>query len=70
MELAHRDMVELFLEKGVDIHLPQPTWQFHDCLMIPRSVYLRGRTALREVEAAWQSTRDSDELVIVSRCSI
>ncbi|KKO99894.1 AGC/AKT protein kinase [Trichoderma harzianum] len=65
MELGHRDMVELFLEMGADIHLPQPTWQFHDCWMIARSVYLRVRTKLREVEAAWQSTRDSDEWVVV-----
>ncbi|PNP54871.1 hypothetical protein THARTR1_04560 [Trichoderma harzianum] len=65
MELGHRDMVELFLEKGADIHLPQPTLQFHDCPMIPRSVYFRVRMGLREVEAAWQSTRDSDEWVVV-----
>ncbi|KAL7780984.1 hypothetical protein V8C43DRAFT_299237 [Trichoderma afarasin] len=65
MELGHRDMVELFLEMGADIHLPQPTWQFHNCWMIARSVYLRVRTQLREVEAAWQSTRDSAEWVVV-----
>ncbi|PKK51403.1 hypothetical protein CI102_3768 [Trichoderma harzianum] len=65
MELGHRDMVELFLEMGADIHLPQPTWQFHDCWMIARPVYLRVRTQLREVEAAWQSTRDSAEWVVV-----
>ncbi|KAL7913888.1 hypothetical protein GGI35DRAFT_438881 [Trichoderma velutinum] len=65
MELGHRDMVELFLEMGADIHLPQPTWQFHDCSMISRSVYFGVTTALREVEAAWQSTRDSDTWVLV-----
>ncbi|QYT05593.1 AGC/AKT protein kinase [Trichoderma simmonsii] len=65
MELGHQDMVELFLEMGADIHLPQPTWQFHDCPMIARSVYFSVRTQLREVEAAWQSTRDSAEWVVV-----
>ncbi|KAF3062627.1 Serine/threonine-protein kinase gad8 [Trichoderma lentiforme] len=65
MELGHRDMVELFLEMGADIHLPQPTWQFHDCPVIARSVYFSVRTQLREVEAAWQSTRDSAEWVVV-----
>lgn len=65
MELGHRDMVELFLEMGADIHLPQPTWQFRDCWMIARPVYLRVRTQLREVEAAWQSARDSAEWVVV-----
>ncbi|KAL7959632.1 hypothetical protein V8C34DRAFT_322723 [Trichoderma compactum] len=64
IELGHRDIVELFLEKEADIHLPQPTWQFHDCPMIPRSVYVRVRTALREVEAGLVSHTPYQGLVI------
>lgn len=65
MELGHRDMVGLFLDSGADIHLPQPVWQFHDCPMIPRAVYLRVTARLREVEAARQLASDSDEWVFV-----
>ncbi|EHK27181.1 uncharacterized protein TRIVIDRAFT_34258 [Trichoderma virens Gv29-8] len=64
-ELGRQDMVELFLEMGADIHLPQPTWQFHDCPMIPRAVYFRVTAGLRELEVAREATRDSDEWVLV-----
>lgn len=59
MQLGRRDMVEVLLDYGADIHLPQPVWK-HECPMIPRATYLRVMVALREMEAARRSTSGLD----------
>ncbi|KAH7346768.1 protein kinase [Rhexocercosporidium sp. MPI-PUGE-AT-0058] len=47
MELGKQEIVQLLLDSGADVELPQPVWRFHECLPVPRVVYLRVTAGLR-----------------------
>lgn len=51
MDLGNREIVELLLDHGAEINLAQPVWQFHQCNMIPRTVYLKITADLRVASA-------------------
>ncbi|OBT56011.1 hypothetical protein VE04_03031 [Pseudogymnoascus sp. 24MN13] len=54
MELRHLEIVQLLLDSGADVDLPQPVWpvRFHTCPLVPRSVYLRVTAGLEAAVAA------------------
>ncbi|OBT70942.1 hypothetical protein VF21_09974 [Pseudogymnoascus sp. 05NY08] len=58
MELGHLEIVQLLLDGGVDIDLPQPVWpvRFHKCPLVPRSVYLRVIAGLEAAVVARKSS--------------
>lgn len=47
MQLKRHEMVDLLLEFGADINLPQPVWIYHRCKGTPRNVYLEITSGLR-----------------------
>ncbi|KAK8080897.1 protein kinase [Apiospora hydei] len=53
MELGLRDVVDVLLDRGADIGLPQPVWGVpgHECGCVLRSVYLKVTAGLRGVVA-------------------
>ncbi|KAI0099447.1 protein kinase [Daldinia grandis] len=54
MELGHQEIVELLLDNGADINLPQPSWPVpgHHCGSVPRLVYQKVTVRLRATVAA------------------
>jgi serum/glucocorticoid-regulated kinase 2 len=54
MELRHLEIVQLLLDSGADVDLPQPVWpvRYHTCPLVPRSVYLRVTAGLEAAVAA------------------
>ncbi|KAK7955896.1 uncharacterized protein PG986_005118 [Apiospora aurea] len=51
MELGWRDVVDVLLDRGADVGLPQPVWGVpgHECECVLRSVYLKVTAGLRGV---------------------
>jgi serum/glucocorticoid-regulated kinase 2 len=52
MDLGQRETVDLLLDSGADIGLPQPVWRFHECSAVPRETYLKITASLRAAAAA------------------
>ena len=52
MGFGRQDMVQLLLDFGADISLPQPVWRHHECMMTPRATYFKITAGLRAAVAA------------------
>jgi serum/glucocorticoid-regulated kinase 2 len=61
MELQRQEIVDLLLESGADISLPQPVWPYHECPGTPRNVYLRIMSGLRTAAATLEQRKEDKE---------
>ncbi|KAJ8064923.1 hypothetical protein OCU04_007227 [Sclerotinia nivalis] len=57
MQLKFHEIVDLLLEFGADINLPQPVWAYHQCKSTPRNVYLKTTSGLRAASASLEQRK-------------
>ncbi|PQE18134.1 Serine threonine- kinase gad8 protein [Rutstroemia sp. NJR-2017a BBW] len=62
MQLQSQDMVDLLLESGAEIGLPQPVWLYHECRGTPRNLYLRITSGLRTAAATLKQRKEGKRI--------
>lgn len=60
MDLGQAEMVDWLLDSGADIDLPQHVWQFHECSLAPRAVYLKVTVGLKAAVAIRKQSKKGD----------
>lgn len=63
MQLNRYEIVDLLLEYGANITLPQPIWLYHRCEGAPRNVYLKTTSGLRSALVGFEQRKRERGLI-------